>query len=56
MSLIEDESAAGYAIRLDKMKPGQIIVCHEDSDMCVKKDGDSAILIKKSYSKTCFRQ
>lgn len=51
---IENETEDGYTIRTDKLKDGQTIQCKEDSDMYVKKDGDSLILIKKSYSSNCF--
>jgi len=53
---IEDETVQGYTIRTDLMKNGDIIECRDDPDMCIKKEGDEILLVKKSYSSHPFRK
>jgi len=54
VELIEDEFDNGYTIRTDLMQDGDIIQCRDDSDMHVKKEGNSVILVKKCFKNHCF--
>jgi len=54
-NLIEDEFNDGYTIRSDLMLDGESLQCRDDKDMHIKKDGNEIVLVKKSFSKNCFK-
>lgn len=53
-SLIEDENKDGYTIRSDLMKDGDKILCKDDNDMHIQKEGNSVILVKSCFVKNPF--